>query len=77
MLLGRLNAIRIQGLDDMAPGTPTPAKTGQLLALVGQRLPNFLAGDEIGTAQRRWQNKEISNVSSSRGLIPTGVTELS
>ncbi|KAG8952301.1 hypothetical protein FRC04_004729 [Tulasnella sp. 424] len=81
MLLGRLNAIRIQGLDDMAPGTPTPAKTGQLMALVGQKLPTFLAGDEIGTAQRRWQNREISNytylslINQASGRTPNDLTQ--
>ncbi|KAG8921477.1 hypothetical protein FRC00_008599 [Tulasnella sp. 408] len=82
ILLGRLNAIRVQGLDDIAPAIAAPAKAGPLMALVGQRLPtSFLAGDEIGVAQRRWQNREISNytylslINQASGRTPNDLTQ--
>ncbi|KIO27820.1 hypothetical protein M407DRAFT_72594 [Tulasnella calospora MUT 4182] len=82
ILLGRLNAIRVHGLDDIAPVTATPAKAGPLMTLVGQRLPmTFLAGDEIGAAQRRWQNREISNytylslINQASGRTPNDLTQ--
>ncbi|KAG9050315.1 hypothetical protein FS837_006187 [Tulasnella sp. UAMH 9824] len=58
------------------------AKAGPLMTLVGQRLPmSFLAGDEIGVAQRRWQNREISNytylslINQASGRTPNDLTQ--
>lgn len=61
-IMAKLHAAKTQGLGDLSPVVSTTRTP--LLSRVGTRLSMALQGhDEIFTAQRRWQSREISNVS--------------